>query len=222
MIGMLCSCAGHAALFGGFWLYSMQSLPGKPAPAHASQPLVVDLLASPRTDVAQPSPLAANRAMHPTSVAEIAIASESGAAAVSDPLRSVSHAVSVAGARPPGPKAEPEAGGAPSASSRAELSDYQRRLYEIVARHSRYPAEARRLRLSGVTQLAFRLDRLGHVLDSWVQSSSGLEVLDNAALEALAKAQPLPPIPPSLPSRMDFVIEIDSSVMQQAALLTGG
>lgn len=115
-----------------------------------------------------------------------------------------------------------DGGGAPAAASGAELNEYQRRLYDIVARNSRYPGEAKRLRLSGITHLAFRLDRLGNVLDSWVQESSGSELLDDAALDALKRSQPLPPIPPGLPSRMDFVIEIDSSLLHQLALSTGG
>lgn len=113
-------------------------------------------------------------------------------------------------------------GGAPAAASRAEFDEYQHRLYEIVAHNSRYPGEAKRLRLSGITHLAFRVDRLGNVLDSWVQESSGSEMLDDAALDALRRSQPLPPIPPSLPSRMDFVIEIDSSLLQRLALSSRG
>lgn len=112
----------------------------------------------------------------------------------------------------------PEDGGgiASSSSAAADLSDYQRRLHEIVARHSRYPGEAKQLRLAGITHLAFRLDRNGNVLESWVHRSSGSALLDNAALLALQKSRPLPPIPASLPARMDFVIEIDSSLQQVA------
>lgn len=65
------------------------------------------------------------------------------------------------------------------------FSDYQRRLYASLARGSRYPAEARYLHLAGVTQLAFRIDRSGTVLESWIRESSGSELLDSAALEAL-------------------------------------
>ncbi|HEX7853255.1 MAG TPA: TonB family protein [Sphingobium sp.] len=114
------------------------------------------------------------------------------------------------------------AGRAAPVPNQAELSDYQRHLYDEVARHSRYPAEAKRLHLAGVTHLAFRLDRLGHLLESWVQESSGSEILDNAALDALQRAQPLSPIPPSLPAHMEFVIEIDASLLQQLALATVG
>ncbi|MBO9579667.1 MAG: energy transducer TonB [Sphingobium sp.] len=122
-----------------------------------------------------------------------------------------------------GSVASPAGGGGPVlAANSAAISDYQRRLYDEVARHARYPAAARLKRLAGVTHLAFRIDRLGNVLESWVQDSSGSEMLDNAALEALNRALPLPPIPPSLPSPMNFEIAIDSSLMPQFALSTDG
>lgn len=120
------------------------------------------------------------------------------------------------------PMAQVAGGGLEGAASRAELSEYQRTLYELVARNSRYPADARRLHLAGITQLAFRVDRAGTVLESWVQESSGSEMLDDAALAGLAHAEPLPRIPASLPARLDFVIEIDSSVIQQMSGGLGG
>ncbi|MEP9360967.1 TonB family protein [Sphingomonas sp. KR3-1] len=109
-----------------------------------------------------------------------------------------------------------------SAVSPSQFSDYQRRLYEAVANSSRYPAEARRLNLSGVTRLAFKVDRDGKVLDSWIQESSGSELLDDAALAALDRAQPLPPLPAGLPSQQGFVIEIDLSVIRQDASQAAG
>jgi protein TonB len=104
----------------------------------------------------------------------------------------------------------------------ADFQAYQRALYVALADHSRYPAEARRAHLSGITELAFRVDRGGTVLESWIQKSSGSDILDGAALQALARAQPLPPIPAALPGQLDFVIEIDLSMLPQAAEQTGG
>jgi protein TonB len=212
---MLCSCVGHAALFGGFLLYSKQTPPRRTAPAQSTAPLVVELIpldhaTDPASRVESPerkkesTPVVGTGAVHMTAVAP-----------ASGPVRIATRESS----SDPDIASAPDSGGAANAASAADLSEYQRRLYEVVASHSRYPAEARQRRLSGITLLAFRLDRLGNVLDSWVQKSSGSEVLDNAALAALERAQPLPPIPPALPSRMDFEIEIDSSVMQQVALL---
>lgn len=109
-----------------------------------------------------------------------------------------------------------EADNAESASSIADpsaLSDYRRVLNEAIGRQTRYPADALKLRLAGVTQLGFSLDRSGRVLGSWIERSSGSTRLDSAALEALARAQPLPAIPTNLPARLDFIIEIDAAAM---------
>ena len=119
---------------------------------------------------------------------------------------------------PPSTGSEAERG----AASVADYSDYQRRLYQAVASSSRYPAEARRQHLSGLTRVAFTLDRSGKVLESWIQDSSGSKLLDDAALDALERAQPLPAIPLGLPSRLDFVIEIDLSIFRQDAAASAG
>lgn len=111
---------------------------------------------------------------------------------------------------------------AESGARTSDLSTYQHRLYEAISRGSRYPAEASRAHLAGVTTLAFTVDRAGGVIQSWIHKSSGSDLLDNAALEALERARPLPPIPASLPARIDFVIELDLSTLQQAAVQTLG
>jgi len=215
--GLICSCIAHGAIMGGL-LFSNWSPPPRMLDQHEMRPpLVIDLIpldaegsfhraaAPPSASPRQP-PTAGPGATPVRPVAAVQPVARSSAATISKNSASAPEA----------------AGGAPAAVSGAQLDAYQRQLYEIVARNSRYPAEAKRLRLSGITHLAFRLDRLGNVLDTWVQESSGSEVLDAAALDALKRSQPLPPIPPSLPSRLDFVIEIDSSLLQQLALSTGG
>jgi periplasmic protein TonB len=214
-IGMLCSCVGHALLFGGFILYSEQKPSKRLAPAQSTAPMVVDIV--PAEQAAEPprTRVAVDRRKDPVPAVGASNGRMAAVATATGPVR-VSDNIS---SKEPDTESAAASGSMSTAPSPAELSDYQRRLYEIVAQNSRYPAEAKQRRLAGVTQLAFRLDRLGNVLESWVHKSSGSEVLDNAALEALERAQPLPPIPPALPSRMDFVIEIDSSVMQQVALV---
>lgn len=215
--GLICSCVAHGAIMGGLFFSSWNAPPRLSKQRESRQPLVVELipldaLGNSPSAVAPPTP---SKRRPPT--AGIGAARARPLAAV-EPVKLANVAViSKMGASAPA-----EAGGSPTAASGAELDAYQRQLYEIVARNSRYPGEAKRLRLSGVTHLAFRLDRLGNVLDCWVQESSGSEVLDDAALDALKRSQPLPPIPPGLPPRMDFVIEIDSSLLQQLALSTGG
>ena len=214
--GLMCSCVAQGAILGGLF-FSGWSTPARVLDRRvSSRPMVVELIPLDAEGESQ------NAMAAPSPVARQLPAVGAGTArarpvAVAEPVKLVEVATIKRIAVP----SLAEAGGAAAAGSGAELTDYQRRLYEIVARNSRYPGEAKRLRLAGVTHLAFRLDRLGNVLDSWVQKSSGSDVLDEAALEALKRSQPLPPIPPGLPSRMEFVIEIDSSTVQQFALSSG-
>lgn len=209
---VLCSCVGQAAILGGFayGLYDFRRAQlGSPK---AGLPLVVEMI-----------PLD-----------EVSTARSGGSISTKMALNPVSHVGKGHGRLPTQPVAlvtksveQPEmavagldrsaTNGDLGASTSSSFSDYQRRLYEALARGSRYPPEARREHLSGVTRLAFKLDRDGKVLDSWIQESSGSEMLDAAALAALDRAQPLPPIPANLPPHMDFVIEIDLSIMQQLA-----
>lgn len=214
--GVMCSCVVQGAIMGGLFLSHWSMPPRLPDRRESHRALVVQLIplgadGHSRTAAATPTPSRKSLPM-----------TGSGAArtrplAVAQPV----DFARVASVSTPAAAAPVAAGGAPAAASAAELSEYQRRLYVVVARNSRYPEEAKRLRLSGVTHLAFRLDRLGNVLESWVQESSGSELLDAAALAALRRSQPLPPIPPGLPSRLDFVIEIDSSLQQQLARAGG-
>lgn len=214
LLSMFCSCVAHAAILGGCLLAGDRAprfatprpLPGATmavsfAPAQPATP--PQPTRSPTRGAAVLSGVVTPGTPRPATV------SATPNAAIAPAL--AAHAVSEPDATPGAP---PIPDGAPSQDA---LASYQRQLYEVIARNSRYPAAARRLHLSGVTQLAFRLDRAGTVLDSWIQGSSGSAVLDAAATDALTRAQPLPPIPSALPARMDFMIELDSSVSQQIA-----
>ncbi|UDF05034.1 energy transducer TonB [Asticcacaulis sp. AND118] len=55
-----------------------------------------------------------------------------------------------------------------------------------------YPRQARRRRIEGEVAVAFTMDRQGRVLSSRIQQSSGSAELDQAALDMLEAAQPLP------------------------------
>lgn len=96
-----------------------------------------------------------------------------------------------------------------SASDGALRSNYQSALFAHVLRYRYYPEEARPDRLRGVVRVQFALSRDGRILSAWVQTSSGFSLLDEAALEALRRAQPLPAIPPELPSEMEVLLPLD-------------
>lgn len=221
MLGLLLSCVGHVVIVGGLSFAGAGRTPE--APGQAAQEIHVELVnLGESSAVPEAGALIAERAASGDQPTRDRAQTPPGSggdslAAINAPARSTSAAS--------GSPAPPAAGtvAAPStAASDAELSDYQRRLYQAVASQSRYPDQARRLRLAGVTHLAFRLDRRGNILASWIQRSSGSDMLDSAARDALQRAQPLPAIPSSLPAELDFVIEIDSSVVQQLASSRGG
>jgi protein TonB len=206
--GMTFSCVGHAALLGGFlWAIS-------PAQPHNGQreawraPLVIEMIPLDQMQ-AHPSPRAIKIPVDDT--AESAARSHRLAVESMQKPVEVAMAATRSGSLGAAVVPEPAATSASATAIASALDDYQRRLNELIARHSRYPVEARRQRLAGITQLAFRIDRGGALLDSWIHESSGSELLDSAALAALQRATPLPPVPPTLPSPMDFVVEIDSS-----------
>jgi periplasmic protein TonB len=215
--GLLCSCVTQAAILGGLFLPGWSKPPVRPAAERAQAPLVVELLPL-ESEGERRSGIDKRIAAHPVSRQGVDL-KDSPASPVARELRPTLVAARPATAPPTSGDAAPVA--AAAAPSAAMLSDYQRRLFEIVARNSRYPAEARRQHLAGVTQLAFRVDRRGNVVDSWIQHGSGSDLLDDAALDALERAQPLPPIPSALPDTLEFVVEIDSSLIQQRAQLGG-
>ena len=78
------------------------------------------------------------------------------------------------------------------------LPNWKSALLARLERYKRYPAEAQARRVQGVAQLAFSVDRGGHVHHARIVRSSGSSLLDSATLALLSRAQPLPPPPPQM------------------------
>ncbi|WP_349322255.1 energy transducer TonB [Asticcacaulis sp. MM231] len=73
-----------------------------------------------------------------------------------------------------------------------------------------YPPQARRRHQVGVVQLTFVIDRQGCVLTARVTKSSGVAALDQAALDMLAAAQPLPKPPVDVAGeRISMTVPVD-------------
>lgn len=218
VLGLICSCVSQTVLLGGILIGLLDvHRPLLGTGAASRPPLVVELIP---LDRAMPgrSPLMVRHV--PTKPFADAPVRATPMAAPMPPARNASIESHHGNAAASPPEIAPSAveGGARV----SELSSYQHRLYEAIARGCRYPAEARRAHLAGVTTLAFTIDRAGSVTQAWIHKSSGSDLLDNAALEALDRARPLPAIPASLPARIDFIIELDLSILQQAAVQTFG
>jgi periplasmic protein TonB len=88
--------------------------------------------------------------------------------------------------------------------------DYWERLRRWVAKYKRYPREADKREDQGVVMLGFVIRRDGAVLDAWVDGSSGSPLLDEAAVDMVRRASPVPPLPSTFTgSSIKVVIPVD-------------
>lgn len=86
---------------------------------------------------------------------------------------------------------------------------FQQSLLRHVARYQRYPNAARSMHLEGKVDTQFAMARDGTLLGVWVRTSSGQLLLDREAIETIRRAQPLPPIPPELPDRLNIHLQLE-------------
>jgi protein TonB len=66
------------------------------------------------------------------------------------------------------------------------------RLRQAIERHAIYPTIARRMGWAGEVVLTFVLTRDGNAEDVRVRDSSGHDVLDQSAMQAVYRSLPLP------------------------------
>lgn len=86
--------------------------------------------------------------------------------------------------------------------------DWEAAVLAHLERFRRYPPRARAARQQGVVQVRFTMDRSGAVLTSAIARKSGFFTLDQAALDTLRRAQPLPPIPSGRPDTVELTVPI--------------
>jgi len=87
-------------------------------------------------------------------------------------------------------------------------TNFQRTLLRHIEHYQNYPSAARRLRLQGTVVVLFSMRRDGAVLDVRIKTSSGATILDEEAGATIRRAQPLPPIPPELPERLNIIVPV--------------
>lgn len=75
--------------------------------------------------------------------------------------------------------------------------DYLDRLRRHLAKYKHYPPEAVKRKEEGTVLLSFVLARDGTVLEAAVERSSGFPLIDQAALDMVRNASPVPPLPAS-------------------------
>ena len=90
---------------------------------------------------------------------------------------------------------------------------FRTELLRHIARFQRYPRAGRPQRLQGAVDTEFSIDREGKLLGVWVKTSSGHPELDQAAVDTIRRAQPLPAIPAGMPDslKVDIVLGFDPS-----------
>lgn len=84
------------------------------------------------------------------------------------------------------------------AGNDASVDQYLGRLAQHLGRYREYPRRARRLRQEGTPVVVFEFDRNGRLLDARLQDSSSHRLLDEAALQLLRDASPLPEVPDAM------------------------
>jgi protein TonB len=104
--------------------------------------------------------------------------------------------------------------GSGDGSTRAagNVADFQQQLFFHIQRFQIYPLQARQDRLQGRVIIVFVMSRAGAVLDARVQASSGYPILDQAAIDTIARAQPLPEIPAEMNDPLEVEIPIEFSL----------
>ena len=83
---------------------------------------------------------------------------------------------------------------------RAVPTAYQQLLASWLNKFQFYPATAKKLRLEGTVLAKVTIRNDGTVIKTAIEKSSGSDILDNAALQLLDLANPLPPFPENFES----------------------
>jgi protein TonB len=119
----------------------------------------------------------------------------------------------VASFSPAAAKADLAQSAASNALQSTAIAQYRQALLRHIANYQRYPKAAERERLQGTVDTVFSMSRDGRLLGVWIKSSSGAAALDQAAIEIIRRAQPLPPIPAVLPDplRIELALGFDPS-----------
>jgi len=85
--------------------------------------------------------------------------------------------------------------------------DYLERVWRHVRRFIKYPPVEMKQKREGAGRVMFRINVDGTVLDPTIAQSTGYPALDEAVLDALHRASPVPPPPANYPGPDAFVDE---------------
>lgn len=231
--GLACSALAHGLLLAGLLGLRSPTIPAPPS--EAARPVLMQAqwlpaAAPPRPLEAREAPPSAARAARrdvarpqsrpqpatlpvPSTPPLIAMPAESQAAspALSSPPPAPAPAPAPAPNRDAAPAAAPPAPALPPAPQAGGLhsESWQARVLARLERFRSYPAGARARREQGTVLLRLRLGRQGQVLMARLERPSGHGELDQAALQTVQRAQPLPAIPPELPEELELLVPVE-------------
>ena len=98
-------------------------------------------------------------------------------------------------------------------ASAAAVTAWNVTIAKQIERHKGYPPSALPRRESGVTQVAFAIDRDGRLIGSRIVHGSGHAALDQEAIDTLRRAQPFPRPPEGLPGEtFEFTVPVKFTV----------
>jgi protein TonB len=212
--GLAAVVAAHLVLLGGLALLGTDAVPAPPPPTIVARLLSAPIPAAtlePEPDAVHPDvePAAfpqtpAPRRVDPRPVTTAVLATATPAQhppavapvpAVADLAHEPANVTASAAVTEP---ASPSGSPAPLEVDDDELRRYVGALMRELNRHKKYARHLKKARIEGTVVLQFSVDRRGRLLAARVQRSSGQPELDQAALEMIAAADPLPAIPAAM------------------------
>lgn len=90
--------------------------------------------------------------------------------------------------------------------------NYLKRVSARIHRFKMYPREARIAKQEGTVVIQLTLDSEGRVQDKNITSSSGIDLLDEAALQIITKADPFPKFPSALVKKIGNQLKFSTAI----------
>ena len=196
VMGMVGSGVVHVAIAAAFLTHSASEPISAEASAPESGAILVELVRPSNTQRSDGALAYRTSEEKPRPAAEENSATHTGPAFVASTNASKSGGV-IPAAEATAPNANPMA-----------ISDYLQRLESHLSRHHRYPGMPNGVRPEGVVRVAMIIGRDGTLLDAWIETSSGVAALDDAALATVRRAAPMPGVPGSLPGTIDLIVPL--------------